>query len=183
MASEAAPLCGVVVRSAATWRRHPHVYLAHLVYTAKAAARDTTVLRVDAQLVWVRLRPVSERLSSSGHVTLTGYRQLSFAPAPQDPVSKPLGRVALAHLGMLANSLSEAPSHLGCMQDTTAYRCERTTEPSSSSVTSAAPRLSVNGRLLAPLSDRHCVLLKAVQQLLPGTARASRHAGAGRASR
>lgn len=166
---------------------NPHAYLAHLVYTAAPAARGTTVLRIDAQVVWVPLRPASERLSSFGTATLTGYRQLSLATAPRGPVSEALGRVALAHLATLANSLPEGPSHLTCMEDTTLYRLQVRTRHATELLVGhqcgAEVALSVDGRRLAPLSDRHCALLKAVQQLLPIAARASRQASAGCASR
>ncbi|MDA8296837.1 MAG: hypothetical protein M0004_09670 [Actinomycetota bacterium] len=166
---------------------NPHVYLAHLVYTARTAARDTTVLRVDAQVVWVPLRPAGARLSSSGHATLTGYRQLSLAAAPRGPVREAIGQAALAHLAALANSLTEGPSHLECMEDTILYRLQVRTHHRTEQLVGhqcgAEVALSINGRLLAPLSDRHCALLQAVQQLLPSAARASRQASAGCASR
>ncbi len=166
---------------------NPHVYLAHLVYTAVPTRQQTTVLRIDVQIVWVPLRPTGERLSPVGQATLTGYRHLSLAEAPRGPVRTTLGAAALAHLAALANALLEGPSHLVCMEDTALYRLTVRTRGATEQLVGhqcgAAVSLSINDQLLAPLADRHCALLKAVQRLLPMAARASRQASAGCANR
>jgi hypothetical protein len=158
-------------------------YLADLVYSF-AALGTGSILRIDAQSVWVPARPKTEIIPRDGSATLTGYAALSLARPSSGAASVRLDARDSARLARALDALPVSPRP-ECMEESIVYRVEfRTDRPDLSYQLiglecESTVEISQSGRQLLPLHDSACAVMRLIGDLLPAKAIATREVAAG----
>lgn len=161
----------------------PNAYSAQLSLAIEVTGASMSLLRVDAQVVWVPTRTGVQEIHSSGTASLTGYTTSSLLTPAVGAVVVHLSSSKLAGLAKQANALPVAPDVL-CMENSTVYSV--TIRPQNSTRQTyvlkglecmSSVSVSANGSAVVQLDDRSCHLFRIVVADLPaGRAPATRGA-------
>jgi hypothetical protein len=143
-----------------------------------------SILRIDAQSVWVPARPESESIPRDWTATLTGYAALSLARPSGGSASVGLDASDSARLAQALNELPVSPRP-ECMEESIVYRVVFRTHDSASSFQviglecESTVEITQSGRQLLSLSDSACAVLRLVGALVPLRAIATREVATG----
>jgi hypothetical protein len=171
-----------------TWGQHE--YLAALEYATSTSAGEPCssagatpggpcLLRLDAVTTWEPSRSTTEVVPPGDLARVTGFASASIFRS-SGPVVATLGPASSARVVRAFDSLplGEGP---GCHEDETLYEIEFWPAAGPGphyevrgEECAAVVLVSVGAKVLHPLSDSTCSLLKLVQLLLPPTAKATR---------
>jgi hypothetical protein len=171
-----------------TWG--PHEYLAALEYATSTSAGEPCssagatpggpcLLRLDAVTTWEPSRSTTEVVPPADLARVTGFASASIFRS-SGPVVVTLGPASSARVVRAFDSLplGQGP---GCHEDETLYEIEFGPAAGPGpryevrgEECAAVVLVSVGAKVLHPLSDSTCSLLKLVQLLLPPTAKATR---------
>lgn len=96
-----------------------HIAFESIDYTTGETPSGVEELRVDAEVDWVAIQPVT--MPVTGIVTLTGYGKLSLANPSTEPASVTLTKAQALELRSQISSLTNAPTGSFCMENSTLF--------------------------------------------------------------
>jgi hypothetical protein len=142
-----------------------HEYSAGLAIGLAPLTAHSSLLRIDAQVVWVASRPAAEKANAGAVLTLRGYGS---------PTSKQftvtLGGADERELTTSLNSLPLA-APVQCAESTPMYQLQYTSSKSSFRATGygcgSTILVTVNGKTVAPLHDGSLSLVRLMNSFLP----------------